>query len=255
MNRIELAACCGLAALAALSTSAAAAPKKPKHGAAPAASASATPAPAASSAAPAQTLPPPPAPSAATAPATVTDEDAAHAAASPEGDKKFSLGADLLFVLPVGDFANATGLQVGPLIRAGYRFMPQLEGTARIGYLFAFNTSQPIGNGYNGNLHVADLPIWLGARYFFMDWPAGPYAAAELGMNFLMANASATIAGMNVSQSNTDTRVGFNLGAGYVWSKELPIDVRLQLSYFNLAGPEKALLGIGLSAGYSFFLF
>ncbi len=251
MTRLELASLCSLAALAALSTSAAAAPKKkPKAGAAPATSA--TPAPPASSTSAAPAPPPPPAASAATA--KVTDEDTAHVEAAAGGDEKITVGGDLLFVVPVGDLSNYTGPQIGPLLRGGYRVMPQLEATARIGYLFAFGTSKPIGNGYNGNLSVGDIPVWLGARWFFMEPPAGAYAAAEIGMNFLLANASATIAGTNVSQSNTNTRFGFNLGGGYVWSKELPIDVRLQFSLYNLAGPEKADMGIGLSAGYSFFL-
>lgn len=251
MTRLEIAACCSLFALAALSTSAAAAPKKPKHGAAPAASASAAPS-ASAPAAPAPT--PAPAPSAA-AP-TVTDEESAHVSSSGDGgDKKITVGADLLFVLPVGNLSDVTGPQIGPLLRAGYRVLPQLEATARIGYLFAFGKSVNVGAGNSASASVTDVPLWLGARYFVMEAPAGPYAAAEIGMNFLNASASGTVNGQHVSSSNGDTRAGFNLGAGYVYSKELPIDVRLQFSYLNLIGAsgEGGLMGIGLSAGYSLF--
>jgi hypothetical protein len=249
MTRLQIATCCSLAALAALSTSAAAAPKKPaKPAAAPAASAAPAPA-SASAPAPA----PPPAPAQSAAPSADTDEESASAAAPSAGDKKITVGADLLFVLPISTLSNVTGPQIGPLLRGGYRVIPPLEITARVGYLFAFGKTQPSG----ASSSVTDIPIWLGARYFVMDAPAGPYAAAEIGMNFLTASLSGTVGGQNVSSSTGDTRAGFNLGVGYVLSKQLPIDVRLQYSYINLIGAnsqgEGTLMGIGLSAGYSFF--
>lgn len=251
MTRLELASCLCVAAVVALATSAAAAPKKkPKPGAAPAASASAEPA-ASASAAP----PPPPPPPPSTPSTSDTDEASAEASTASGGDKRITVGADLLFVLPVGDLSDATGPQIGPVIRGGYQLMPQLEITARIGYLFAFGKSRDVGSGNSASTSITDIPVWLGARYFLNGAPAGPYGAAELGLNFLNASASGTINGASVSQSNGDTRGGFNLGVGYVLSKDLPIDVRLQYSYYNLVGTngEGALMGIGLSAGYSFF--
>jgi Outer membrane protein beta-barrel domain len=252
MTRLEIACCCSLVAFAALSTSAAAAPKKPtKPAAIPAASAAPA---AASASAPA----PAPAPSATTSMTTTDDTASVHAEASPAaGDKKISVGADLLFVLPVGDLSNDTGPQIGPLLRGGYRIMPALELTARIGYLFAFGKSQNPTPLVTGSTSVTDIPVWLGARYFVGDAPAGLYAAAEIGVNFL--NASYTVNPGNVQKSTGDTRGGFNLGVGYVISKDLPIDVRLQYSYLNLIGAntgpsgDGSLMGIGLSAGYSFF--
>jgi hypothetical protein len=250
MTRLEIASCCTLVAFAALSTSAAAAPgKKPKPGATPAASA--TP-PAATSSAP----PPAPAPPPSAAPANASDEESASVAPTTGGsDKKLRVGADLLFVLPIGNLSNVSGPQIGPLLDVGYRLIPQLELTGRIGYLFAFGTTQNIG-GTNVNTSVTNIPVWLGARYFLNEAPAGLYGAAEIGMNFLTAQASATISGQGQSQSTGDTRAGFNLGVGYVISKDLPIDFRLQYSYFNLIGAgsgEGAIWGFGLSAGYSFF--
>lgn len=241
MTRTELGCCIALASIAALSTSAAAQAKKPKkHGGTPAASASAS-APAASASA-SVAAPPPPAPSAEST-STSDDESAAAPAPSAE-DKKIAVGADLLFVLPVGTMSNLTGPMIGPVLRGGYRIIPPLELTARLGYLFAFGKSQ----GAGVSTSVTDVPLWLGARYFVQDWPAGPYAAAEIGMNFLTAHTP--------GPSYGDTRAGFNLGVGYVVSKDLPIDLRLQFSYLNLIGAgsnEGTLLGIGLSAGYSLF--
>ncbi|HTQ45157.1 MAG TPA: outer membrane beta-barrel protein [Polyangiaceae bacterium] len=251
MTRLEIACTCSLLAFAALSTSAAAAPKKKptKPAATPAASA------APSAAAPSASAPAPaPASSATTSTSTSDDEETGHAEAAPSsGDKKITVGADVLFVLPVGNLSDDTGPQIGPLLRGGYRIMPQLELTARIGYLFAFGKTQNPTPQYSASTSITDIPVWLGARYFLMDAPAGLYGAAEIGMNFL--NASYTVNPGNVQKSTGDTRAGFNLGVGYVISKDLPIDLRLQYSYLNLVGSsgEGPLMGIGLSAGYSFF--
>jgi hypothetical protein len=186
----------------------------------------------------------------------VSDDESVHASAEPSGgDKKITVGGDLLFVLPFSTLSTVSGPQIGPLLRGGYSVMPQLEVTARIGYLFAFGTSRNLPGGLTASLSVTDIPVWLGARYFVMEAPAGPYGAAEIGMNFLTASASGTN-GTTGSSSTGDTRAGFNLGVGYVISKDLPIDVRLQYSYLNLIGAgsgEGALWGFGLSAGYSFF--
>jgi len=58
-----------------------------------------------------------------------------HDAHADEADKKFGVGGDLLFLIPLGDLGNATGPQIGPVARFGYRVIPNLELTGRIGYL------------------------------------------------------------------------------------------------------------------------
>ena len=191
--------------------------------------------------APSPALPPAPAPSLAPAP-------------SPdESPKRFGLGVDAQFMLPVGDFTKYTGVQLGPLLRLGYRVVPRLEITLRSGYLFGLNTTA--GAGFS--LNVSNIPIWAGARYFFTDASAGFYGAAEIGANLMLSHFDANGTEAVASGSAALDRGGFNLGAGYVLSKDLPIDVRLQLSYLNLIAADdggSALLTIGLSAGYTFQL-
>jgi hypothetical protein len=185
----------------------------------------------------------------------------AEARAEGLDDKKIVLGGDLQFVLPVGDMADVTGPQIGPLVRGGYRVTPALEVTGRLGYLFGINKSTTASAGTTSvtlNTNISNVPLWLGARYYFMNAPAGAYGDAELAFNFMSLNASLSGGGISVpGASRGFTRVGFNLGGGYVISPELPIDIRAQLSLFNLLGTdsgEKTFIGIGLSAGYSFFL-
>lgn len=176
---------------------------------------------------------------AATAPATTTADDG----------KKMGIGGDLQFVLPLGDFADASGPQIGPLFRFGYRVMPALEVTARAGYLYGLSKD-------NGGIKtsVSNIPVWVGARYFFMEPGAGLYGAGELGLNNMTFKLEGSILGQSMDASDSNTRFGFNVGAGYVISKELPIDIRAQFMHHNLLGTEdgeKAILGLGLSAGYT----
>ena len=167
-------------------------------------------------------------------------------------DKKIVVGGDVQFMLPLNsDFSNVSGPWIGAVVHGGYRVTPALEVTARIGYLAGLSKS-------NGPLSssISDIPIWVGARYYFMNAPAGLYGAAEIGLNDMTLKASETVGGQSVSASTGLTREGFNVGAGYVISPDLPIDIRAQFMYLNLLGTdsgEKALFGLGISAGYSFF--
>jgi hypothetical protein len=172
-------------------------------------------------------------------------------------DKKIVLGGDAQFMLPLNsDFSNVSGPWIGVLARGGYRIMPALELTGRIGYLAGLSKSQTVNFGAGSvteSTSISDIPIWIGARYYFMDAPAGLYGAAEIGINAMTAHASAG----GFSASSGATREGFNLGAGYVISPDLPIDIRAQFMYLNLLGTnsgEKGEFGLGLSVGYSFFL-
>jgi hypothetical protein len=185
---------------------------------------------------------PPPSPNA--APGAPTD------ASTNEDDKKIGIGVEGQFLLPLGDLGDFTGPLIGPIVRFGYRVTPPLELTARTGYLFGLSKDT---GGISTSLSI--IPIWAGARYFFMDPYAGLYGAAELALNL----GSSKVEFLGQSQSTGATRIGFNIGAGYVISKELPIDIRAQFSMINLllkddvAGQsEKTQFALGLSAGYTF---
>ena len=173
--------------------------------------------------------------------------------AAPAPESKVSVGGDLLFVVPVGTLGDATGPLLGPLVRGGYRVTLPVEITARAGYLFGLGKDQ--GGGATTRLSM--IPVWVGARYFVLDPHAGPYAAGEIGLNLLQLHLDPDPGSIADEAKKLRARVGFDLGFGYVVSKTLPIDFRVQFTHFNLLGTEtgdKAFLGLGLSAGYTFAL-
>jgi len=188
----------------------------------------------------------------------------AQSTPASNSEKKIGVGADAMVVIPVGDLSDVSGPQLGILGRFGYRVIPKLEVTGRAGYIYGFKKGLAAGipGGENVKSGVSSIPIWAGARYFFMDnSPAGLYAGAEIGLNFLTQRFE----GENgASQSHGTTRFGLNLAVGYVISPELPIDIRAQFIHYNLLGKdsgddlvngsESALLGFGLGVGYTFQL-
>jgi len=181
-------------------------------------------------------------------------------ALAADTDKKLGIGGDAMFVIPLGDFSDVTGAQFGVLARGGYRVIPQLEITARLGYIYGFKKSTEVG-GIKTETGVSDIPLWGGARYFFFaDNPiAGPYAGAEMGLNFLSSRASVSGNGLDTGDTtDSTTRFGFSAFGGYVISPELPIDIRGQFIHYNLIGQkdnEKAALGLGISVGYTYQIF
>jgi len=177
-------------------------------------------------------------------------------ASTNEADKKIGVGGDLQFVLPLGDLGDASGPLIGPVFRVGYRVMPPLELTLRAGFLFGLTKEQKIGT-VTADTGLNVIPVYVGARYFFMEPYAGVYGAAEFGVNLISPKAS--VGGKDVDGLESQTRFGANLGAGYVISKDLPIDIRAQFMLLNLLGKEDAAgaeektnFGLGLSVGYTF---
>lgn len=223
--------------------------------------------------APAPTAPPVYAPPAEPLPALPPPPDAAPSPptlprpgeASPEPDadsKRLGVGLDALLLIPVGRLSDATGVLIGPLLRVGYRITPRVELGLRAGFLFGFNRGQTADDGTTYATSQTLIPIWLGGRYFFMRPNAGLYARAEVGLNLLQGHfhADGDPLGDTSSLEKVHARFGFDVGAGYVLSEKLPIDIHAQFTYLNLAGnqtdaetnaSDDPFLGIGIGVGYT----
>lgn len=153
---------------------------------------------------------------------------------------------------------------LGPILRAGYRVTPRLELGLRAGILFGFNHAQAIaaddGSSYSTSQTL--IPVWVGARYFFFRPNAGLYARAEIGLNLLQVHfhPDTAVNGDTSSAEKVHARGGFDVGAGWVVSEKLPIDIHVQFTYLNLLGTQTdaasgisddPFLGINLGVGYT----
>lgn len=157
-----------------------------------------------------------------------------------EGDKKMKFGADLAFVLPVGDWSDVTGIGLGALLRFEVKLAEQVSFTARAGY---------IGHLEKNGLSTNEIPlIFPGIKVHF----GGAYLGAELGL--LSFGAKLTLeddffGGGTVSDS--EMKFGMTVGFGYEISD---VDLRLQLFAPSLADIGD-LLGIMVNVGYTFVRF
>ncbi len=176
-------------------------------------------------------------------------------------EKRLAAGGDLLVTVPIGPLADISGALIGPVARAGFRAVPHLELGLRAGFLFALgkDTDVPAGahgaNAFSDTTGVRVLPIWLGARWFFLDETSGPYASGGLGANVLMPFASGPrfdIEQLAGFRQDTTVRLGFDVGAGSVVPR-LPIHAGVQLTFFDVAPQderEKTLWGLTFAVGY-----
>lgn len=182
-------------------------------------------------------------------------EPAPGAPADPttnETGKRIGVGVDALLVVPVGELADITGPIAGPVLRFGYRVIPLLEIAVRGGYLFGTKKTK------DGVLSKVDiLPLWVGARLFMYKPFVGPYATLEGGMNSLLPTLDPPPTTASADEATKlRRRFGGNIGLGWLFSENLPIDVRAQVMLLNLIGKSESLgertnVGVSLGAGYT----
>jgi len=156
-------------------------------------------------------------------------------AASAEEESKLSVAADAAIVVPLGDWADFTGIGIGPIIRAGFEIQEKLQVTGRVGYIYHL----PKDAG-GIDLSTAELLLLGGARY-----DVGPALIdVATGINKWTVKVG--------DASNSETRIPLMLGASVPLGK---IEVGGSLFIPNLLlteDGEDMQMGLMATAGYSF---
>ncbi|MDB4943619.1 MAG: hypothetical protein JWP97_3153 [Labilithrix sp.] len=211
-----------------------------------------------------ETPPPPPSDTPAEAPGSIDPEHPAGPGVDPapgspadpttnETGKRIGVGVDALFVLPLAELGETTGPLGGPVLRFGYRVVPRLELALRAGYLFGIARRSA-----GADVRVDILPLWVGARFFAWRPFKGPYVALEGGMNSILPKISPPPTTRTAERFvELRRRFGGNVGAGWLFSEKLPIDVRVQVMVLNLIGRNEDLnegLNVALSVGAGYTL-
>jgi hypothetical protein len=191
---------------------------------------------------PPQPAPPsPPPPEAAPVPPPEAQQPPAQQPPAPApAVKKTTIGADLTFVLPLGDYADGADVGVGGLLRIEYAATPELAVTLRGGYLWHKTPSDDSGLGM--------VPVLLGGVYRFHG---GPFAYGELGIN--MIRVSTTF--MGITATDGETYLSFGAGGGYAVGK-----VSGRLGFWMPGRPKSldettTLFGVVASVGFDFNAF
>jgi nucleoid-associated protein YgaU len=186
-----------------------------------------------------------PAPEAAATPAGDAATPASETAPAAPADaaaagEKLTIGADAAFQLPLGNFADATGMGFGALVRGEFNVIPKLNITFRTGYIYSLG-KEILGVKYS----VANIPAWAGGKYFITDMF---YGAAEVGMNMFMSKVSGELFGVSMDTTSTDYKFGATIGAGALLG---PLDVKAQFEILSLADAGDSM-AIMVNVGYNF---
>jgi hypothetical protein len=153
--------------------------------------------------------------------------------------KKFRVGAGALVGLPLGDFGDAASLSIGVLAMVEYAVAPAIGVTGRLGYIHHLSDIDGVS--------LSTIPIWVGGKYSLGQAANKLFVMAELGFN--MNRASVDIGGTTASNSETD--LGFNLGAGYDMG---PISLAAVLTMYDLGNAGESM-AVNATAGYYFAAF
>jgi hypothetical protein len=153
---------------------------------------------------------------------------------------KILFGADADFALPIGNYSDVNGVGGSLMLKGEYPVLPEVGATLRIG--FQFHSNKDLGGGISA--HVHSIPVLFGAQYYFMPDHQGVFAAAEMGLFYLMAGASAG----GVSATTSDAKFGMGAGVGYQM-KEWNIRVNLHSQDIGSFGDSLMLSG---GVGYQF---
>jgi hypothetical protein len=150
--------------------------------------------------------PPPPPPS----PPSLSPPSAGPAApqvAAPAPASRNRLGADLAFVLPLGDYAENVDAAFGLFGRLEVGLGPQLFATGRLGFLYnVLEASLP-----GSDISLTMIPVYGGIRYDLEPTGAGFFFLGEAGLNIIRSSVSF----MGDELSETDTKLSLNVGAGF----------------------------------------
>jgi hypothetical protein len=144
------------------------------------------------------------------------------------------LGVEGAFVLPLGDWADGTGIGLGGMAKAGYEATDELQVTFRIGYIY--HLSKDLGGV---DVSTSELPIMVGAKY---TASIGLFGELSVGMVNLGASTG--------DDSISEMKFGLMAGAGYSIAS-LSLGANLFLP--DLGHADEAM-GLLFTVGYDFLV-
>lgn len=193
------------------------------------------------------------------APALAQDAQSPQGTGTRDAEKRWSVARDLTANVPVGAIAADSGLMLGPLVRLGFQATPNLELGMRSGYLYGLDKEIAPGQV----TALSSIPIVASVRWFFAAGSfgsgAGPYAGIEAGANLLRrryrTTAESGLFELDFDAKESKWTGGSTASLGWVVSRRIPIDLRLQVAALDLFGGKGATnaMAVGASAGWTFY--
>ena len=161
-------------------------------------------------------------------PAATTDPAATDPAMAPVAPGKV-IGADAVFLLPLGDYADVADAAFGAMGRFEFGINPALSITARAGLLY--NLAKADG------ITILFIPVYAGVKYNIGT--SGLFGQGEVGINHARIS-------LDGGGSDSETKLSFQAGAGYQMGK-----LQFRAGFWYVAS-DPASMGIMASAGFNF---
>jgi len=151
-------------------------------------------------------------------------------APAPSGKTKV-IGADAVFVLPIGDYGDVANAALGAMGRFEFGLNPALAITARAGLLY--NLAKDLGGE---TPTILMIPVQAGVKYNI--GASGLFAQGEVGFTHTRLSIG--------DVSDSSTKLSFEAGAGFQKGK-----LNARAGFWYIAD-DTALMGIMASVGYDF---
>lgn len=152
------------------------------------------------------------------------------------------LGVDAVGNVPVGDFANATGMGLGAMLRYEGKLQDSLAVTGRVGYVYGLEKEMDLGIA-KVSYGMDFIPLLVGVVYRTTGTPDGFFVSGEVGANFLSAHVSG-----GTTDSDYKTKIGANLGVGL---RADALSFRGGLNILDLGNADTSM-GLMVSVGWDF---
>ena len=167
--------------------------------------------------------------------------------APAEETKRFGVGADAAFVLPIGNLADAASIGLGALGKFEYAATPSIAVTARAGFIYHLSKDLPGGN----SVGISVIPILGGIKFYPVEKSTGFYLAPEAGLMDVIGRATVATPVGSGSASSSDAKFGLVLGAGYQLGD---LDFRGSLMSYDV-GHFGDAMSVMANVGYRFAQF
>ncbi len=164
----------------------------------------------------------------------------ALAAAPSARAEAISLSVDGAVNVPVGDWADASGIGIGALLEGEMSLIPLLTLTGRVGYIYGMSKEHG-----GATTQMSHIPVLAGVKYTLVPTI---YLAGEAG--FVNNRVEVDMDdGFGGSGSDDDTDLAITLGAGMRMGT---LDLRGQLFFPDIDHMDD-LMGLLFTVGYKFY--
>ncbi|MEO8398528.1 MAG: outer membrane beta-barrel protein [Ignavibacteriaceae bacterium] len=164
---------------------------------------------------------------------------------------KMMLILNFVYALTFGDFGKNYSGAIGAQFTYGYLLAQQFLLIGSIGYL-KWILKEDLPSGVENTF--SSIPIMVGLRYFLLTNLAVllPYLTVQVGLHLLKQTFKYNLGNFNFEDSNSETKFGFNIGAGTLYAIAAAFFIDFSIRYMFISGDPNSISNLGFFLGGSY---